>query len=107
MLMEMSHASVTSPRLAVEAGDRRIQALALAENRLKLFTRGKSSASPALCRRKSMPTYEYQCQKCQELFSVVLSMSEHEQAKVACPACNGRKVNQQYSVFYAKTSKKS
>jgi putative FmdB family regulatory protein len=54
-----------------------------------------------------MPTYEYQCQKCKELFSVVLSMSEHDQAKIVCPACHGRKVNQQYSVFYAKTSKKS
>jgi len=54
-----------------------------------------------------MPTYEYQCQKCKGLFSVVLTMSEYAQAKVICPACHGRKVNRMYSVFYTKTRKKS
>jgi len=54
-----------------------------------------------------MPTYEYLCTKCQEAFSVVMSMSEHDKAKVRCPACKGSKVVQQYSTFYAKTSKKS
>jgi putative FmdB family regulatory protein len=54
-----------------------------------------------------MPTYEYQCQDCRELFPVVLSMAEHDRAKVSCPHCQGHKVVQQYSIFYAKTSKKS
>jgi len=54
-----------------------------------------------------MPTYEYLCQKCRKIFTVILSMREHEQAKVTCPQCRGNKVNQQYSTFYAKTSKKS
>lgn len=54
-----------------------------------------------------MPTYEYQCQDCQELFSVVLSMAEHDRIQVSCPQCNGQNVTQQYSIFYAKTSKKS
>jgi putative FmdB family regulatory protein len=54
-----------------------------------------------------MPTYEYQCQKCQEAFTVILSMSEHERGQVECPHCHGKKVTQKYSVFYAKTSKKS
>ena len=54
-----------------------------------------------------MPTYEYQCQKCQEIFTVILSMAEHDQGQVECPQCHGSKVTQKYSVFYAKTSKKS
>jgi len=54
-----------------------------------------------------MPTYEYLCSKCQKTFSVVMSMAEHDQAKVRCPACKGNKVLQQYSTFYARTSKKS
>lgn len=54
-----------------------------------------------------MPTYEYLCQKCRNLFTVVLTMREHDHAKVTCPQCQGNKVTQQFSTFYAKTSKKS
>lgn len=54
-----------------------------------------------------MPTYEYQCQKCQEVFTVILRMAEHDRGPVECPQCHGSEVTQQLSVFYAKTSKKS
>lgn len=54
-----------------------------------------------------MPTYEYRCQRCQKEFSLVLSMSEHDQVRVNCPACQCGQVTQQYSLFYAQTSKKS
>lgn len=54
-----------------------------------------------------MPTYEYQCQTCKTHFSLRLSIAEHDRGGVTCPGCKGRKVNQQFSVFYAKTSKKS
>ena len=54
-----------------------------------------------------MPTYEYRCQQCRVTFAVRLSMAEHELAKVECPQCHGRKVVQQYSAFFAKTSRKS
>ncbi|WP_303721867.1 zinc ribbon domain-containing protein [Malonomonas rubra] len=54
-----------------------------------------------------MPTYEYRCEKCQELFTVVMSMAEHDQDRVECPRCQGKQVTQQFSVFYAKTRKKS
>ncbi len=54
-----------------------------------------------------MPTYEYRCQKCQKEFTEVMSMAEHDKAKIQCPACQSSEVTQQYSVFYAKTSKKS
>jgi hypothetical protein len=34
-------------------------------------------------------------------------MAEHDRGEVECPRCHGRQVVQQYSIFYAKTSKKS
>ncbi len=54
-----------------------------------------------------MPTYEYLCPKCQLFFSVVLHMDEHERSRVECPHCHSQEVIQQYSTFFAKTSKKS
>lgn len=53
-----------------------------------------------------MPIYEYRCQKCANQFSVNMHMAEHDMEGVTCPNCNGPVV-QQYSSFYAKTSKKS
>jgi putative FmdB family regulatory protein len=54
-----------------------------------------------------MPVYEYLCEKCRHGFSVKMSMTEHEQKAIKCPACKGKKVIPQYSTFYVKTSKKS
>lgn len=54
-----------------------------------------------------MPTYEYQCEKCDKTFSVKQSISEHGKTKVLCPKCNGRKVRQLVTAFTAKTSRKS
>ena len=54
-----------------------------------------------------MPIYEYCCENCGKIFSLQLSMSEHEKGNLACPECKGGRIVQQYSPFYAKTSKKS
>jgi len=54
-----------------------------------------------------MPTYEYRCNKCDQVFSVILSMTAHDREKVKCPTCKSGAVVQQFSPFYAKTSKKS
>jgi putative FmdB family regulatory protein len=54
-----------------------------------------------------MPTYEFRCQKCQETFEVIMSMKEHGRRQVKCPHCNSKKVVQQFTVFYAKTGRKS
>ena len=54
-----------------------------------------------------MPIYEFDCEECGNTFSVRMSMAEHEQMAVACPACKGNKVLPHYSIFYAKTSKKT
>jgi putative FmdB family regulatory protein len=54
-----------------------------------------------------MPTYEYCCENCGKVFSVRLSMPEHDQGNVSCPHCKGWNIVQQYTSFYAKTAKKS
>lgn len=54
-----------------------------------------------------MPTYEYRCENCAKLFSIQVSMSEHEKGNITCPDCKKDMIVQQYSTFYAKTSKKS
>ncbi len=54
-----------------------------------------------------MPTYEYECLKCKKIFSVVLSVSEHEKEKPKCPKCGSKQVEQLVETFFAITSKKS
>lgn len=54
-----------------------------------------------------MPAYEYQCQKCQEVFTVYLTISEHGQKKPSCPKCKGRKLTQLLGGVSVITSKKS
>lgn len=54
-----------------------------------------------------MPTYEYRCGRCQEDFTVQMSISEHDRGGIKCPRCGEAEVTQQYSTFYAKTSRKS
>ena len=54
-----------------------------------------------------MPTYEYVCSDCGKKFSVILTISEREKGKVACPKCKGRKVAQQFTAVFTKTARKS
>ncbi len=54
-----------------------------------------------------MPTYEYRCEKCGKAFSVIMSISEHDRAKVHCKHCKSKRVVQQLSVVSIKTSIKS
>ena len=54
-----------------------------------------------------MPTYEYLCGDCGKKFSATLTFSEHDKGRVACPKCKGRKVVQQFSTVFTKTSRKS
>jgi putative FmdB family regulatory protein len=54
-----------------------------------------------------MPIYEYRCENCAKVFSIQLSMSEHEKGNITCPDCKEARIVPQYSAFYAKTSKKS
>lgn len=54
-----------------------------------------------------MPTYEYQCQKCNKPFTLILSISEYDKKKPRCPKCKSTRVKQQITAFQAVTSKKS
>ena len=54
-----------------------------------------------------MPTYEYKCKGCNHEFSVIMSISEREEAKVKCPKCKSVRVQQVVSSFITKTSRKS
>jgi putative FmdB family regulatory protein len=54
-----------------------------------------------------MPTYEYVCSACGKRFSATLTFAEHDKGRIACPKCKGRKVAQQFTAVFTKTSRKS
>jgi putative FmdB family regulatory protein len=54
-----------------------------------------------------MPVYEYVCEACDRKFEIVLSIHEHDEAKIVCPVCKSDKVHQLAAAFTAVTSKKS
>ncbi len=54
-----------------------------------------------------MPSYDYECVKCEKQFTVTLSMREHDAKKAKCPKCGGKKLKQLITAFTAKTSRKS
>jgi putative FmdB family regulatory protein len=54
-----------------------------------------------------MPTYVYRCEKCNETFEQVETMSEHSASKPQCPKCGGDKIARVPAPFIAKTTKKS
>lgn len=54
-----------------------------------------------------MPTYEYVCSDCGKKFSVTMTFSKHDQGRTVCPRCGARKVVQQFSTVFTKTSRKS
>lgn len=54
-----------------------------------------------------MPTYEYVCRKCNNKFSLLMSVSDHEKKKARCPKCKSTQVEQELASFFVVTSKKS
>jgi len=54
-----------------------------------------------------MPTYEYACKACKKSFTLTLTIGNHEKARVVCPKCKSRKVEQRFGSFFTVTSKKS
>jgi putative FmdB family regulatory protein len=54
-----------------------------------------------------MPTYDYRCEACGHEFEVVLSLTEHDKGKPACPKCQSQRVQQAVTAFSVKTSRKS
>jgi putative FmdB family regulatory protein len=54
-----------------------------------------------------MPHYEFVCNACKKTFSKILTISEHDAERTACPHCGSHEVEQRWSAFSAITSKKS
>jgi putative FmdB family regulatory protein len=54
-----------------------------------------------------MPTYEYLCKECNKKFTLIMTISEYEKTRVACPKCKSKKVEQKPAAFFAVTAKKS
>ena len=54
-----------------------------------------------------MPSYEFQCKKCNKSFSVTLTIKEREAGRIACPTCGSKDAEPLLGPFFAKTSKKS
>ena len=54
-----------------------------------------------------MPTYRYRCDRCDETFERVESITEHRTDKPRCPKCGGEEVVQVPAQFVAMTAKKS
>jgi putative FmdB family regulatory protein len=63
---------------------------------------------PASCpgMEESVPTYEYRCRDCANVFDRIESLSEHGARVPKCPKCNSRNVEQVLTSFFAKTSHK-
>jgi len=54
-----------------------------------------------------MPQYEYVCKACKKTFNLIMTLAEYEKAKVACPKCKSKKVEQKVGTLFMVTSKKS
>jgi putative FmdB family regulatory protein len=54
-----------------------------------------------------MPTYEFECKKCNKPFSMTISISEYEKKGFRCPKCKSTSVRQMITSFQTKTSRKS
>jgi len=54
-----------------------------------------------------MPLYDYECQACKKVFTVVLSLREHAASGVVCPGCSSKHVIQLMSTFIAQTASKT
>jgi putative FmdB family regulatory protein len=54
-----------------------------------------------------MPRYEFFSEQCKKPFELIMTVSEREKTRPACPKCKGAKVVPQFGGFMAQTSKKS
>ncbi|MCY0854573.1 MULTISPECIES: FmdB family zinc ribbon protein [unclassified Cupriavidus] len=54
-----------------------------------------------------MPTYQYRCEKCGEVFDRAEHLAEHEAGHPSCPKCGSKTVQHMPTPFVAKTARKS
>ncbi len=54
-----------------------------------------------------MPTYEFECQDCGQVFEQAMTMTEHDEKSPKCPKCGSEKVEHVFEAVNVSTSKKS
>jgi len=55
-----------------------------------------------------MAYYEFECQECQQRFTVQQTFAEHDrQPRPKCPQCGSKEVEQLLDTVHVKTAKKS
>jgi putative FmdB family regulatory protein len=54
-----------------------------------------------------MPQYEYRCEGCNRTVTLRMSVTQHEEARQACPKCGSKKLTQLMSSFLTQTSRKA
>lgn len=55
----------------------------------------------------AMPTYEYRCRECKNVFERVEALADHGHGRPQCPQCKSRQVEQVFTAFFAKTARKA
>ena len=56
---------------------------------------------------RTMPIYEYVCQKCKKSFELVRRIKENGRKAATCPKCASKKVERRWSSVSVATSRKS
>ena len=56
---------------------------------------------------RTMPIYEYVCQKCRKRFELVRRIKENGRKAATCPKCASKKVERRWSSVSVATSRKS
>jgi putative FmdB family regulatory protein len=54
-----------------------------------------------------MPLYEYYCEKCRREVTLTMTITQHDQGGVTCPACGGRDLKPLVGTVFIQTSRKS
>ena len=58
-----------------------------------------------------MPEYDYHCEKCQNEFTIDLTITEHERKdknrEIRCPKCQSTEVKHVIGMVFVSTSRKS
>ena len=54
-----------------------------------------------------MPRYAYRCDECGTTFDRTEHIGEHGRTAPRCPGCKGARVQQVFTPFFARTSRKS
>lgn len=58
-------------------------------------------------RRCKVPSYEFECDDCKNIFTVRLTLAQYEKKDYHCLRCKSKKIKQQITSFQTKTSRKS